>query len=72
MTLEPKCGRCRKPSTITTGSFFDTSMICIDCDERERSHPQFERAHDADVAAMRRGDFNFPGIGVPVDLLKRG
>ena len=39
------------------------------CCEQERAHPEFERAHQIEIEACRRGDYNFPGIGVPAELL---
>ena len=44
-------------------SYFDTSMICMDCDEKERKHPRFKKAHDAEMNACKGGNYNFKGIG---------
>jgi hypothetical protein len=49
-------------------SKFNTDIICMDCKDKEREHPQFKRAVDAELAACMRGDYNFPGIGKPADL----
>ncbi len=38
------CFRCKKPTTITTMSLFNTDMCCVDCIETERAHPEFPRA----------------------------
>jgi len=43
-------------------------MICETCAGRERRHPEFEEARRAEEAAVRNGDFEFPGIGKPGDL----
>ena len=70
MSTPSRCGRCGTPLTSgQTGSFFDTSLVCFDCDDIERAHPDWQYARDAEVAACRRGDYNFPGVGVPVDLV---
>lgn len=61
----PKCDRCKKPTNITTMSYFNTQMICIDCAEKERQHPDYQKAKDAEHAAVLRGDYNFKGIGYP-------
>lgn len=62
------CDRCHKQTCASTGSYFNTDTICLDCAEKERAHPEFERARRIESEAVRRGDFNFPGIGKPADL----
>jgi len=57
------CDRCTKPCTATTVSFFNTQTICLDCWQAERKDPRYQKAREAEEAACRRGDFNFPGIG---------
>jgi len=49
-------------------SFFCEQLICVPCVLKERAHRQFAEAAKAEEAAVRRGDFNFPGIGLPADL----
>jgi len=44
-------------------SRFNTEIICLDCEEKEKKHPRYEEARQAELDACRRGDFNFPGIG---------
>ena len=62
------CHRCGKASGSHTGSYFNVELICPSCDDRERAHPLFEKAREAETAACLAGDFNFPGIGKPADL----
>ena len=61
-----RCGRGDAPSLIM--SMFDTAMICPDCKDAERAHPDYRKAADAERAALLSGDRNFPGIGRPADL----
>lgn len=63
-----RCQRCRKETICLTGSMFDTTMICLECEKKEREHPSYEKAREAELAAVRSGDFNYPGIGRPADL----
>jgi hypothetical protein len=49
-------------------SIFDISMICLDCREREERHPLYPQARAAEEEAVRRGEMNFPGTGLPADL----
>jgi hypothetical protein len=46
-------------------SRFNTDLICSTCDHAERQHPDYEKAVQAELEAIRQGDFNFPGIGLP-------
>lgn len=62
------CDRCGKESVGSTGSYFNTETICFECADRERAHPDFERARRVETEAVQRGDYNFPGVGLPPDL----
>ncbi len=68
MSLWPThCERCgadlSKVSSIV--SKFNTETICSPCKARERAHPDYKAADAAEVAAVRAGDMNFPGVGWP-------
>jgi predicted sulfurtransferase len=64
------CDRCRQPfgNEARTMSRFNTDTICMPCKDKERAHPDYKRAEEAELAAVRSGDYNFPGIGKPADL----
>jgi len=62
------CERCRQPAQVFTGSIFNQQLVCVPCVLKERAHPRFLEAAEAEAAAVRRGEFNFPGIGLPPDL----
>ena len=58
------CDRCG--SSLTSGrtmSRFNTDCICLKCAEEEKSHPDYRKAVEAETAAIRNGNHNFPGIG---------
>jgi len=60
------CDRCGGAlDSGRTMSRFDTSCICMTCAEKERQLPEYRKAVDAELAAIQRGDRNFPGIGYP-------
>lgn len=63
-----ECGRCKVETGTQRMSIFNVEMLCIPCKNKERDHPQYELAHEAERAACQRGDYNFPGIGLPKDL----
>ena len=61
------CERCgadlAKVSSIM--SKFNQDTICSPCKARERAHPGYREADEAEIAAVRAGDCNFPGVGCP-------
>lgn len=63
------CERCERGSLSLRMSFFNTDMICPECRALEKAHPDYKKAHDTEVEAVFRGDYNFPGIGLPDDLV---
>ena len=63
-----KCPRCEKETNITTMSWFNTDMICIECTDREKQHPDYEKAKQANYDAEKGGNMNFEGIGCPKTL----
>lgn len=64
----PKCDRCFEDTLSTIMSKFNTDVICMECKRKEREHPDYARADKVEVEAVRRGDYNFPGVGKPSDL----
>lgn len=63
-----KCDRCGTTLSSFSTSYFNTDTICHDCGEKERAHPEFEEARRIETEAVQRGDYNFPGVGLPADL----
>ncbi len=59
------CDRCGKPLTGRIMSMFNTDVICQECKEKERQHPDYKKAQDADNAEIKKGNYNFQGIGYP-------
>lgn len=67
--MKPNCDRCgENTGGATTMSYFNEDVLCMECDEKERAHPKFKEALEADQRAVRAGNYNFPGIGKPADL----
>lgn len=63
-----KCERCGKTTLGTMMSKFNTQIICGDCKDSETQHPDYAAADQAEVEAVRSGNYNFPGVGLPADL----
>ena len=61
-----KCDRCG--GSLAGGfsmSRFNQDALCHKCLEEERQHPDYKLAADTELAAVKAGDRNFPGIGWP-------
>jgi len=63
------CERCKSDCRDGhTMSMFNTQTICIPCARTEEKHPKYEDARLADLQEIRKGNYNFLGIGKPDDL----
>ena len=59
-----KCARCG--GSLDGGrimSRMNTDCLCMRCAEAEKSHPDYGKAVEAEIAEIRRGNYNFKGIG---------
>jgi len=70
MTRSPSgtCDRCGDQTAVTIMSKFNEDIICMDCLAKEKAHPKYAEASKAELEAVKRGDYNFPGVGKPADL----
>jgi len=56
----PACERCGKvPLIASMVSRFNTDVCCLDCIEDEKQAPNYRAAHDAELAAVKAGDYNY-------------
>lgn len=46
-------------------SRFNEDCLCMNCISKEKQHPDYKKAAQAELEAVRRGNYNFPGIGYP-------
>lgn len=71
LNFKPKCDRCE---TYQQGvfclvlSYFNRQLICESCERKEQAHSNYTKARTAELNAVRAGNFNFPGIGLPESL----
>lgn len=56
-----KCGRCGKKLNSYSTSFFSTEVVCTECKTEEREAPHYAVAKAAEEAAVKAGNYNFPG-----------
>nr|DAL96940.1 MAG TPA: hypothetical protein [Caudoviricetes sp.] len=55
-----RCGKDLRKGRIM--SMFNEDCICLDCKEKERQDKDYEKAVEAEHEAVKRGNYNFPGI----------
>lgn len=58
------CDRCH--GSLEDGrimSMFNEDCICMECSEKERQRPDYNKAVEADHEQIRQGNYNFKGIG---------
>lgn len=63
------CDRCKGP--LMNGhmmSFFNTDTLCMSCVIKEKAHPKYEDARRVEMAEVKKGNYNYPGIGLPPEL----
>ncbi len=61
---QKRCDRCGKE--LTNGrimSMFNTDCICIECSSREKMREDYKMAVQADLAEIKKGNYNYKGIG---------
>jgi predicted aldo/keto reductase-like oxidoreductase len=59
------CQRCQKTTNgVTIMSMFNTQVICMDCKKEEKENPRYAEAVEADVQEIKKGNYNFEGIGL--------
>lgn len=55
-----RCGGSLKNGRIM--SMYNTDCICMECKKKERERADYKKACDADIKAIRQGNYNFKGI----------
>lgn len=59
-----RCDRCGAPFGSKIMSKFNQDALCVDCKEDERLAPGFASADAAELAAVRAGVADYPGVGL--------
>jgi len=63
------CQRCdNQEAKSLTCSRFNTQMICNTCEQKEKQHKDYQKAYDTELNEVKKGNYNFEGIGLPDDL----
>jgi hypothetical protein len=58
------CARCGSVLRVWSMSRFNTDVLCMPCVEDERLAPGYASAAAVELAHVRDGDLNFPGVGL--------
>lgn len=57
-----RCGGSLKDGRIM--SMFNTECICMKCKDEEKQNKDYRKACDADNEQIKKGNYNFEGIGL--------
>lgn len=64
------CDRCGKSLEAgRTMSMYNEDCICLKCKEEERGRSDYNKAQDADIEEIKKGNYNFKGIGLDTQEL---
>jgi len=44
-------------------SMYNEDVICMSCKESEKKRDDYKKAVDADIAEIKKGNYNYEGIG---------
>lgn len=58
------CDRCGAPLTVRIQSMYNSDVLCMACKEAEQKRADYRDAAEADNAEIRKGNYNFKGIGL--------
>lgn len=45
-------------------SRFNEDCLCMKCIKKEKEHPDYKKAAEAELAEVKKGNYNFKGIGL--------
>lgn len=57
------CDRCG--GSLADGrimSMLNTDCLCLACEKKEQAHPKYKEATDAELKAVRQGNYNYEGL----------
>ncbi len=59
-----KCDRCGKTNACLSMSWFNTDMICLDCQAKEEKRKDYEEARKKESEEVKKGNYNYEGEGL--------
>lgn len=67
MKVSNRCHRCYASIRVSIMSKLNTDILCMACKDDEKCLPSYEAGDIAEIEAVRRGDYNFPGVGLTAE-----
>jgi ribosomal protein L40E len=58
------CDRCGAKLKYRIMSMYNTDVICRECKDKEQQREDYSKALEADHEQIRKGNYNFKGIGL--------
>ena len=59
-----QCHRCGSCASGHIMSMYNDELICLDCNDAEMKRPDYKQACEAELEALKSGDYNFKGSGL--------
>ena len=63
------CHRCGAKTNTFTMSMYNLQLICMQCKSAETRRDDYDKAVQADHAEIKKGNYNFKGIGLETDFM---
>jgi hypothetical protein len=60
--MKRKCDRCGETNSAFMMSKLNTDNLCRKCIDKEKNHPRYKEASEAEHQAVVNGDYNYPGL----------
>ena len=54
-----RCDRCNTETRESICSWYNEQIICTSCAEKEKLRADYRACREAELEAVKRGDFNF-------------
>lgn len=58
MNNKQRCERCYKETNVVIMSRLNQQDLCMDCAEKEKEHPNYEKALEEERREMLKGNYN--------------
>lgn len=59
---KPVCERCGIATNTTTMSRMNMDIICMTCKDKERDHPRYDEAAEAELIEVKKETRNYGGL----------
>lgn len=62
------CSRCGGPLKVRSMSRMNEDVLCLNCMDAEKAHPNYQEAVEAELEQVKAGNYNYPGLFAGRDI----